>query len=125
MPWNPKLDGEKYQYKLSNGNYPTWVPLYKSIGLDPSSFTFRIALTMDGSSDRAGIVFCFGGKENVTFRSNAGSSLNRLMLSMRRQMHAAQGTEVRHPPAGGSGHPGPENDGGDRHPADFLPAREQ
>ena len=27
---NPKLDGEKYQYKLSNGNYPTWVPLYKS-----------------------------------------------------------------------------------------------
>ncbi|MCD8062113.1 MAG: hypothetical protein LUE13_07235 [Akkermansiaceae bacterium] len=79
---SPKLDGDKYQYKLSNGNYPTWVPLYKSIGLDPSSFTFRIALTMDGSSDRAGIVFCFGGKENVTFRSNSGSSLNRLMLSI-------------------------------------------
>lgn len=78
----PKVDGDKYQYKLTNSNYPTWVPLYKSIGLNPSSFTFRITLTMDGNNDRSGIVFCFGGKQNVTFRSNSGSSVNRLMLSI-------------------------------------------
>lgn len=78
----PKMKGDHYQYNLASGNYPTWVPLYKSIGLDPSSFTFRVHLRMEGSNDRSGIVFCFGGKENVTFRSNSGSSLNRLMLSI-------------------------------------------
>lgn len=78
----PRIQGDKYQYKLSNSDYPTWVPLYKSIGLDPSSFTFRISLTMDGNNDRSGIVFCFGGKENTPFRSNSGSNINRLMLSI-------------------------------------------
>lgn len=78
----PKVQGDKYQYKLSNSDYPTWIPLYKSIGLDPTSFTFRTTLTMDGNNDRSGIVFCFGGKENTPFRSNSGNSLNRLMLSI-------------------------------------------
>lgn len=78
----PKIQGDKYQYRLGNSDYPTWTPLYKNIGLDPSSFTFRTTLTMDGNNDRAGIVFCFGGNENISFRSNSGSSLNRLMLSI-------------------------------------------
>lgn len=79
---NPKIQGDKYHYKLSNRDYPTWAPLYKSIGLDPSSFSFRTTLTMDGNNNRSGIVFCFGGKENIPFRSNFGSKLNRLMLSI-------------------------------------------
>lgn len=78
----PKIQGDKYQYRLGNSDYPTWTPLYKNIGLDPSSFTFRTTMTMDGNNDRAGIVFCFGGNENIAFRSNSGSSLNRLMLSI-------------------------------------------
>lgn len=78
----PKIQGDKYQYRLGNSDYPTWTPLYKNIGLDPSSFTFRTTMTMDGNNDRAGIVFCFGGNENISFRSNSGSSLNRLMLSI-------------------------------------------
>ena len=78
----PKIQGDKYQYRLGNSDYPTWIPLYKNIGLDPSSFTFRTTMTMDGNNDRAGIVFCFGGNENIPFRSNSGSSLNRLMLSI-------------------------------------------
>lgn len=78
----PKIQGDKYQYRLGNSDYPTWTPLYKNIGLDPSSFTFRTTMTMDGNNDRAGIVFCFGGNENIAFRSNSGSSLNRLMLSV-------------------------------------------
>lgn len=78
----PKIQGDKYQYRLGNNDYPTWTPLYKNIGLDPSSFTFRTTMTMDGNNDRAGIVFCFGGNENIAFRSNSGSSLNRLMLSI-------------------------------------------
>lgn len=36
----PKIQGDKYQYRLGNNDYPTWIPLYKNIGLDPSSFTF-------------------------------------------------------------------------------------
>lgn len=78
----PKIQGDKYQYRLGNSDYPTWTPLYKNIGLDPSSFTFRTTMTMDGNNDRAGIVFCFGGNENIAFRSNSGSSLSRLMLSI-------------------------------------------
>ena len=78
----PKIQGDKYQYRLGNSDYPTWIPLYKNIGLDPSSFPFRTTMTMDGNNDRAGIVFCFGGNENIPFRSNSGSSLNRLMLSI-------------------------------------------
>ncbi|WP_300793073.1 hypothetical protein, partial [uncultured Akkermansia sp.] len=78
----PKIQGDKYQYRLGNKDYPTWIPLYKNIGLDPSSFIFRTTITMNGSNDRSGIVFCFGGNENIPFRSNSGSSLNRLMLSI-------------------------------------------
>ncbi len=78
----PKIQGDKYQYRLGNSDYPTWTPLYKNIGLDPSSFTFRTTMTMDGNNDRTGIVFCFGGNENTAFRSKSGSSLNRLMLSI-------------------------------------------
>lgn len=78
----PKLENGKYQYKLINNTYPTWVPLYKNIGLDPSSFTFRVTLNMDGSNDRAGLLFCFGGKDNVSFRSNSGSGASRLMLNI-------------------------------------------
>lgn len=78
----PKVQGDKYQYRLGNNDYPTWIPLYKNIGLDPSSFTFRTTITMDGNNDRSGIVFCFGGNENIPFRSNSGSNLNRLMLSI-------------------------------------------
>ena len=37
---------------------------------------------MNGNNDRSGIVFCFGGNENIPFRSNSGSNLNRLMLSI-------------------------------------------
>ena len=78
----PKIQGDKYQYRLGNNDYPTWIPLYKNIGLDPSSFTFRTTITMNGNNDRSGIVFCFGGNENIPFRSNSGSNLNRLMLSI-------------------------------------------
>ncbi len=39
---------------------PPGYPLYKNIGLDPSSFTFRTTITMNGNNDRSGIVFCFG-----------------------------------------------------------------
>lgn len=78
----PKIQGDKYQYRLDNNDYPTWIPLYKNIGLDPSSFTFRTTITMNGNNDRSGIVFCFGGNENIPFRSNSGSNLNRLMLSI-------------------------------------------
>lgn len=76
----PKVQGDKYVYKLSNSNYQTWMPLYKNLGLDPSSFIFRIKLTMDGTDERGGLVFCFGGQENTVFRSNSGSGINRLML---------------------------------------------
>lgn len=78
----PKIQGDKYQYRLGNNDYPTWIPLYKNIGMDPSSFTFRTTITMNGNNDRSGIVFCFGGNENIPFRSNSGSNLNRLMLSI-------------------------------------------
>lgn len=78
--FKPNIQGNKYQYRPNK--YPIWIALYKNIDLDPSSFTFRITLSMVGGKHRSGIVFCFGGKETVPFRSNSSSKLNRLMLSI-------------------------------------------
>lgn len=81
----PKIQGDKYQYRLSsNTSYPTYVPLHKDIGLDPTSFTFHIhIMAMEGKNNRYGIAFCFGGYENTTFfRSTSGSGLDRLMLNI-------------------------------------------
>ncbi len=80
----PKIQGDKYQYRLSdNTRYPTWVPLYKNIGLDPTSFTFHInIMAMDREHNRFGLVFCFGGFQHTSFRSNSASGHNRLMLNI-------------------------------------------
>lgn len=80
----PKIQGDKYQYRLGNNTrYPSWIPLYKNIGLDPTSFTFHTnIMAMDGKRNRFGIVFCFGGFEHIRFRSDSDSGQNRLMLNI-------------------------------------------
>ena len=62
------------------------------------------------------------GNENIPFRSNSGSNLNRLMLSISPgKCTLLREQKVRHPRAGGSGHSGPYSDGGRGYSIDSLP----
>ncbi len=60
--------------------------------------------------------------KNIPFRSNSGSNLNRLMLSISPgKCTLLREQKVRHPRAGGSGHSGPHSDGGRGYSIDSLP----